>query len=327
MGAADIPVEDSQLVATPRGVSEAVSVVEEVDGYSKAVMGIKIEAVRTGLGFGPNVVRATQGEGFVATSVTVQFPMLTWTTIGDDRVLAACITSAPPGSRWCEIDLQPGTVLIYAPGAEHTAVNPAGVSFTFAIAKQHELGELAQQLGLGFKPPPRGQVHALEPSVKSNALSSRLSSLVDAAVAGVPPQHNREDDILHAMTAALSEDRRSRRVGARRKIDNRHIAATCIEYAEAIERIPTIRELCLVAHVSERRLRTAFNETYSVPPAHFFRIWGLDTARRRLLAADRHHETVTRIALDLGFAHLSKFAGRYRRLHGESPSTTLATPV
>jgi AraC-like DNA-binding protein len=46
-------------------------------------------------------------------------------------------------------------------------------------------------------------------------------------------------------------------------------------------------------------------------------------ARRELLAADPAQTSVTRIANQWGFTHLSRFAGRYQTVYGENPSTTL----
>lgn len=53
----------------------ARKVVDEVDGYSKPVAGIDIEAVRTGTGTGPNEVPAAHGDPFTLTSCSVGFPM------------------------------------------------------------------------------------------------------------------------------------------------------------------------------------------------------------------------------------------------------------
>jgi AraC-like DNA-binding protein len=38
---------------------------------------------------------------------------------------------------------------------------------------------------------------------------------------------------------------------------------------------------------------------------------------------DRSSETVTEIATGLGFDHLGRFAGRYKKFYGEPPSATL----
>jgi len=75
--------------------------------------------------------------------------------------------------------------------------------------------------------------------------------------------------------------------------------------------------------VSQRRLRSAFNEEFGEPPSRFFRNWALERARRHLIEAGPTKLTVTEVATELGFDHLGRFAGYYRRLFGEAPSATL----
>ena len=82
-------------------------------------------------------------------------------------------------------------------------------------------------------------------------------------------------------------------------------------------------ELCLAAHVSERRLRKAFVDEFDQPPSRFFRIWALNEAHRRLATDESGRINVTRVATDLGFGHLGRFSGQYRSLYGEAPSSTL----
>jgi AraC family ethanolamine operon transcriptional activator len=79
--------------------------------------------------------------------------------------------------------------------------------------------------------------------------------------------------------------------------------------------------MCLAAHVSERRLRSAFYNTFDMPPSEFFRARMLSRARARLHAGE---QGVTRVALDLGFNHLGRFARQYADLYDERPSDTLA---
>jgi AraC-like DNA-binding protein len=152
-----------------------------------------------------------------------------------------------------------------------------------------------------------------------------LPAFVETSIAGVSPDANGEHDLIHVLTAALSGGHRARRAGAGRGIDNRHVALTCIDYVATIGRLPSIRELCLVAHVSERRLRDAFREVYGLPPTRYFRDWALGEARRRLATAEPGVETVTEIAMNLGFAHTGRFSGRYRALFDEAPSVTLGS--
>lgn len=91
------------------------------------------------------------------------------------------------------------------------------------------------------------------------------------------------------------------------------------------ETIPSIPELCLAASVSERRLRKAFNDEFSVPPSQFFREWALTKAHHLLRQnVGNPNATVTKIATSVGFGHLGRFAGAYRDLYGERPSATLS---
>jgi len=97
----------------------------------------------------------------------------------------------------------------------------------------------------------------------------------------------------------------------------------CIGFAGEVARIPSISELCKVAHVSERRPREAFVDEYAMPPTLYFRDWAFDEAHPRLRAAQPDTATVTDVAADMGFAHLGRFSGHYRKLYGECPSATL----
>jgi AraC-like DNA-binding protein len=298
-------------------------VTEEAESYNSSVAGIDIEAVRAGVGVGPTQVLAAIGDRFTFTASKVGFPMLSRTTVPDDMILMAYIRSATPGSRWCEIDLEPGGVVVYAPAAEHTARNLPGLDFMFAITDRQRLHEHADQLGIRIEAPTRGGVHLLARTPKTDLVGPAFSTFADSAATGGCPSTVCGDDVLRAMTHALSEESRVQRVGSTNRIDSRHVVHACIEYARSVQRAPSISELCLVAHVSERRLREAFTDEYDMPPTCYFRTWALEQAHRRLSHNDAHPETVTEVAVGLGFGHLGRFSGQYKKIYGESPSTTL----
>jgi AraC family ethanolamine operon transcriptional activator len=104
-------------------------------------------------------------------------------------------------------------------------------------------------------------------------------------------------------------------------IRNRDVVHECIEYGDALGRRPSIPELCAAAHISERRLRTAFYDTFNVAPSVFFRTRSLSHVRDRLLIGD---QSVSEVALDAGFEHLGRFASHYADTFGERPHDTLA---
>jgi len=97
----------------------------------------------------------------------------------------------------------------------------------------------------------------------------------------------------------------------------------CTDDARPIGRVPSNTELCLVAHVSEPRLRQASTDEFDLPPIRVFRAWALSQTHRRLVHPHGSAETVTAFATNLGFDHLGRFAGHDKKVFGHSPSATL----
>jgi len=84
----------------------------------------------------------------------------------------------------------------------------------------------------------------------------------------------------------------------------------------------TLDDLACAAGASPRALQYAFKATYNMTPMQMLRLERLRWARHLLLVANPH-QTVTQIALDLGFQHLGRFAQEYREAFGETPNQTL----
>jgi AraC-like DNA-binding protein len=155
--------------------------------------------------------------------------------------------------------------------------------------------------------------------------SRTVGSLLTSVLHGEPSSRAEafaEPDLAASVAYLLASDPDDRR-GQSRKLDDRLIVHACVAASERASRIPTVSELSRAAHVSERRLNSAFVDTHGVPPHQFFMTWALDLARRRLIASDPDKVTVTWIATGTGFNHLGRFARYYRKTYGESPSETL----
>jgi len=84
----------------------------------------------------------------------------------------------------------------------------------------------------------------------------------------------------------------------------------------------TLGRLCAVAGVGDRWLESAFRAHRGQTPLGFVMARRLARARRCLLEATPE-ASITEVAHDAGFVHLGRFAARYRRAYGESPSQTL----
>lgn len=78
------------------------------------------------------------------------------------------------------------------------------------------------------------------------------------------------------------------------------------------------------AGVPVRTLQAGFHQHVGVAPMEHVRIRRLAAARQDLLEADPDGTaTVAEVAHRWGFAHLARFAERYRQAYGEKPSETL----
>ena len=300
------------------------TVTGEAEDYISSIAGVHMHAVRAGAGNDPTQVLAVIDDPVTFTNSKIGFPMLSRATVPDNMVLVAYVRSATPGNRWCEIDLEPGAVLLYGPGAAHTARTLPGLDVMFAMTDRDQLEERAEEIGCPIGPPSRGCVHLLSNPPKSALVHRTFPRFAEIAASGEYPSTGLRDDVLRAMVHTMSEAEHARRVvGGSNRIDSRRVVHACIEYANSIGRIPSISELCLTTHVSERRLRTAFTHEFDIPPSRFLRMWALDEAHRRLLHGDADGNTVSGVAVGLGFDHLGRFSGQYRSIYGESPSATL----
>lgn len=85
----------------------------------------------------------------------------------------------------------------------------------------------------------------------------------------------------------------------------------------------SMSDLCRVGDASERTLEYAFRERYGVTPTYYVNTRRLNAAKKSLLLANPNENTVSEIALKMGFWHRSKFSEDYKRLFGELPSITL----
>ena len=299
------------------------SVTNDSEAYASSVAGVDIDAIRVGPADRATDVVAASSERLTFNAGSVGFPMLSRTTVPDDQVMVAHVSATPPGCRWCEIDLAPGMVLAYSPAAEHTSRSLPGLEFSVVVTMEGHLAEAADMLGTHYETPPRGEVHQLSGTSLTRPVQSSFTGFAAQIAAGRAPSEPDCDQLLRATVHALAEADRTQRIGSTRRIDSRHVVRTCIDYAHSLDRIPSIKELCVVAHVSERRLRTAFTAEFDVPPARYFRLWALDRAHRRFTHDPASNRKVTEIAVDLGLGHLSRFALDYKRVYGETPSATL----
>jgi AraC-like DNA-binding protein len=321
---AELTSGENLVTSILQGATQRVVVAGEVDEYFAAIPGVYLDVVRTGIGFGPNTVRSAEVNGLSFASGAIGFPLLGRTDIADTHIAVASIRAAPSGSQWCGMAIKPGTLLVYGPGARHTAVSLAGTKYEVALLELESLRKTADEMEMPLHTPARGSVRQLHPGAREHyQMNAVMVSVGDLLVDDSLTPWN-ADLVSYAALRAFSADvSQARRHRGRGRIDSQWIVERCVEYTDQLRRIPSIRELCGVAHVSERWLRHAFVEMLGCPPLTYFRRRLMNEARRRLLAADTPR-TVSSVAMDLGFTHLGRFAAAYKQLFDEAPSESLS---
>ena len=83
----------------------------------------------------------------------------------------------------------------------------------------------------------------------------------------------------------------------------------------------TIGQLCEIANVSRRTLQYSFETILGITPLQFVRITRLNGVRRTL-HSNTQHVSISDIAAQWGFWHLSQFSKDYKTLFGQLPSQT-----
>jgi AraC family ethanolamine operon transcriptional activator len=131
------------------------------------------------------------------------------------------------------------------------------------------------------------------------------------------------DQIVTAMAALGGEIADAERPTRDARIQQRTAVERAREYihGQLAEPLP-LSELCRHAHVQARSLEYGFREITGLSPISYIRSLRLNAVRRRLSRTDTAEHSISEIALDHGFWHLSQFAADYRKFFGETPTST-----
>jgi len=279
-------------------------------------------AVRLGLGDGPNRHRQIGFDGVRVQSASIGFPNAGELTLRDDQLAVALCVRAPQGALWSEHEFIPGTMMCWGAESVGTWLNREGLSVRFAFVDELAIRSMAELLNQRIRLPRPGAVARLPETASVRRLGMQLGSFGDPLeTSSVLP--NSPTGLLVALTHVLAENARRPPAAKARGLDSRRIVRACVDYADEAGGRPSLPELCLATHVSERRLRRAFNDVFDMSPIAYFRLRSLNLARSQLLGGGT--SSVTAIASDLGWSNLGRFAGYYRSVFRETPSHTLAT--
>ncbi|MFM7136669.1 MAG: helix-turn-helix transcriptional regulator [Planctomycetota bacterium] len=163
-----------------------------------------------------------------------------------------------------------------------------------------------------------------------DAAVGRLVTLAVRILAGVAPglpaglaRDAAAAELVVAAHACLAEPPVAAPAPGRPRIDRTEIIRRTMAAldAEAVER-PTVEQLAAAAGVTERTLARAFRDTFGTSPLQYVLLRQLHAVRRGLRSAPGD-ATVSEILVRHGIWDHGRFAARYRRHFGETPSATL----
>lgn len=150
--------------------------------------------------------------------------------------------------------------------------------------------------------------------------ASALSSWFDSRVRGLAVSVLQDSAAVSIDATACS----GRDDGARRRIAVERARRYIWEHlADPIR----LADLCAHAHLQARSLEYGFRQLLGLAPMGYVRMLRLGEVRAELLQCPGTLRSISEIALDAGFSHLSQFVVDYKRVFGETPSATRRSVV
>ena len=285
----------------------------------------------------PMVVRAgalraeliSAGVGGVITSMgDYSFPLATRGESLDDRVALAVVSPRMSSVHMNGEPIIPGIARVFGAAAEVAAAG-GPLRFVTISFLPSTLEQTARELGIEIDLPSRGKSdsRAVVDDVRLRGVVRRLRTSVretGRSASCVEEAEEIENTLVEIAVRTLAADRGGDAHTPRSHLNAVRVVKACEEFAVAMHyQSVTLGALCRAAGVSERRLRQAFYDCFGMSPTAYLRIAALNEVRHTLIDGVPKRDAVTRAASEFGFWHLSRFAGQYRALFGESPSTTL----
>ena len=99
-----------------------------------------------------------------------------------------------------------------------------------------------------------------------------------------------------------------------------HALKTAVEYIKITPRkSSSFSKFCRETSINERTLQRAFLDQYGVSPKSYAQAYHLNNVYKTLVKGNPESTSISEVASNFGFWHMSQFAKDYRRHFGELP--------
>jgi AraC-like DNA-binding protein len=247
------------------------------------------------------------------------------------RIYISFRTQPGPGLLQSGVEIQPSGILRHGLAREYYQRSSGSASLgTMSLPIEHiaSVGEAMSGCDLIS---PRDAVSIDPPAAvmarlqRLHAAAGQLAEDAPEIIAHPEAARGLEQALIEAMVGCLGsgEIREDRSALRQHAMIMRRFRRTVEESPDQPLYIP---ELCKVIGASDRTLRVCCQEQLGMSPKRYLLLRRMHLARRALRDGSPGVITVTDIATQYGFWEFGRFAGEYKSLFGEVPSTTLHRP-
>jgi len=247
------------------------------------------------------------------------------------RAYFSFLANAEPSIDYSGIRVRPGEIVRHNPRRTYYQRTNGPAHWAVMSLPVDDMVDLGAAI-VGYDLTPRHDALILTPSPSAvaklrrlHAAAGRLADYAPEILAHPEAARGLEQALIEAWVGCLGEGE----VREDRSAE-RHHSLIMRRFRKAVEQNPDqplyMPELCRAIGVSDRTLRICCQEQLGMSPKRYLLLRRMHLARRALRESAPTGTTVTEIATRYGFWQFGRFAGEYRSLFGELPSTTLGHP-
>jgi AraC-like DNA-binding protein len=311
--------------------SSAVRTFSDPDDYAALIRNTKAEFTVSGRGeFTAKITRIDLHRLWMQ-RFSDNLPRVGHSAAASSRVTISFCTRPGPTLLWGSAEMLPTNIVRHGNGESTFQRSFGHASWGAMSLPPEDMAAIVETSAGCDLTPPRNAILITPPP----GAMARLQRLHEAAgqLAEEAPEVIAHPDAARGLEQALVEalvgclgsgDAREDRSA------QRHHSAIMRRFRREVEEDPEqplyIPELCAAIGVPDRTLRACCQEQLGMSPKRYLLLRRMHLARRALRDASPGTTTVTEIATQYGFWQFGRFAGEYKSLFGEAPSTTLHRP-
>ena len=256
-------------------------------------------------------------------------PRVKHTTGWGGRAVIAFPTQPGLRQSWNGADLGLTQIIRFKPGTSYyQRADGASAYGSMSLSLADMAACSAAIAGRDISPPRDSLILTPTPSAMSklqrlHAAAGHLAETAPEVIANPDAARGLEQALVEAFVGCLSGDATSEDRASQRRHEHimRRFHLMMDEHPDQPFYLP---EVCKAIGVSDRTLRVCCQEQLGMSPKQFLIRRRLHMVRRDLIEALASETTVTEIITHYGFWDFGRFAGRYKAMFGELPSTVLA---